>query len=222
MNPMGTARSNRSNAETAIPIGQRGGEVRRVAVLIEREIGYRHSVLRGIFDYAQHAGNWICQGSNCNDEAVDMLQRVRPRPHGVIAGLYDLPLALRMARFRSIPVIDVYDWFLLPNASLHRVTVDNFAVGVVAAKHFLSRGFRQVAFFGHSTHRFSLERRRGFESVMSEHGVSVTAAPRGCSDIDAWRRAQPVPRQPLAEWVRHLPKPTAVFCASDAWGMVLT
>ena len=193
---------------------------KRVLLLIERHVGYRLSVLRGIFQYARKSGHWIIQGSELRPETSEMLRRLRPQPDGIIGGFWHQDLARELSKL-DLPIVDIFDWQYDP--PLTRVMLDNFALGEMAANYFLSCGFREVAFLGHPTLRFSVERRRGFESAMAANNVIVRVAPPRCSEGDVWPTAHHTARRgPLMRWVRELPKPIAVFCASDGWATQIT
>jgi LacI family transcriptional regulator len=192
--------------------------MRRVLVMIEREVGYRLSVLRGIFRYAREGESWICQGCDANPRAVTAVRDWKP--DGVIVALYDRQLGKSLVRYKSLPVVDVFDWhrqFAYP-----RVTPDDRAVGAKAATYFIERRFTRLAFLGHPELRFSLERRDGFLETAAASGVPVIVAPATCGSGEIWATSRrTAPHQALLNWVSSLPKPVAVFCASDGWGAQL-
>lgn len=191
---------------------------RRVLLLIERQVGFRLSVLEGIFRYTRNLEHWICHGADLTEGAIDALRAVKP--DGIIAGLWDLPVARKLVKRHPL-VIDVFDWH--PTLEVPRVALDNLAIGRMAAGYFLDKGYRQLAFLGHQTHAFSVERRIGFEATAAEAGVPVHIAPESCSMGDVWvARGEPPNGAAVSRWVRSLPKPIAVFCASDGWGVRLT
>ncbi len=97
---------------------------------------------------------------------------------------------------------------LLP--TLHEVSVltDDYAVGQMAARHFLDRGFRHFGFCGHSESTppasFVVERGRGFTDTIEAAGFTVQSA----LHMDG-----------LTDLLRSLPLPAAVFTANDELGI---
>lgn len=112
----------------------------------------------------------------------------------------------------DVPMVDLSE--SRPDIPLARVTMDNAAIGKMAAQHFLDRGFRNFAF----VHRWELgvsrRRRDSFAAELSLHD-------RRC-EVLSWqhergRRADT--RQQRHRWLTQrlaeLPKPLAVFAPRD-------
>jgi LacI family transcriptional regulator len=190
---------------------------RRVLILIEREVGYRLSVLRGIFRYVRGAEHWLCQGSDASEHAMRIIRDWRP--DGVIGALWNRSFARRLLS-EKIPVVDIFDWH--QELQCLRVKVDDEAVGEKAAAYLMDRGFRQLGFFGHAGLKFSVDRRTGFVRRAEADGVQVITAPPASGEGEVWTlQRQGTARQALLEWIPKLPKPIAVFCANDGYGAQL-
>ena len=86
--------------------------------------------------------------------------------------------------------------------SVPTVTVDDVAVGRLAAENLLERGWEHLAFAGNPGLHFSRLREKGFAEVVRNGGGDV--------------RELPISQAPAAaRWLRETPEGTAVFCASD-------
>ena len=107
----------------------------------------------------------------------------------------------------GIPVVNVSSE--PPPPAVGWVHCDDFACGVMAARHFLERGYRHFAFLGMGEARFSAERKRGFvETLASEGLTNVRLLDDGiCGEGDVANR--------LAGGLHELPKPVAVFACND-------
>lgn len=117
----------------------------------------------------------------------------------------------QLRRFK-VPIIDLAE--SRPNIKLPRVTMDNVAIGKMAAEHFLESGYRHFAV----CHRWELgvSRRRcdSFKSVVNASGY-------GC-EVMSWQRErgdQVDTRQKRHRWLMKrlakLRKPVAVFAVRD-------
>lgn len=135
------------------------------------------------------------------------------RGDGVLAALEDSrPVAkfLDELRRRRVPVVDLADHCV--RSVKARVTVDNAAVGRLAAEHFASRGFVHAAWFSHDWSRVHQQRLASFSAGFGSpvaRWVWEEAAPRGRRNdmpaFSAW----------LVPLLRAAPKPLAVFCYND-------
>ena len=135
------------------------------------------------------------------------------RGDGVLAALEDSrPVAkfLNELRRRRVPVVDLADHCV--RSVKARVTVDNAAIGRLAAEHFLSRGYVHAAWFSHGWSRVHRQRLASFSEgfgVRVGRWVWEEAAPRGRRNdmpaFSAW----------LVPLLRAAPKPLAVFCYND-------
>lgn len=112
----------------------------------------------------------------------------------------------------GVPMVDLAE--SRPSIKIPRVTMDNKAIGRMAAEHFLAKGHRRFAF----VHRWELGvsrcRRRQFISVVRNAGfpchlLSWHRESRGRQDTPQQRHLW------LMEQLSALPKPLAVFASRD-------
>jgi len=131
---------------------------------------------------------------------------------GVIALLGARHNHWQQLRRLKVPVVDLAE--SRPNIKLPRVTMDNVAIGRMAAEHFLESGYRNFAV----CHRWDLgvsrRRRDAFKAA-------VVAAGHACT-VMSWHRErgqQVDTRQQRHRWLMRrmarLPKPIAVFAVRD-------
>lgn len=134
------------------------------------------------------------------------------RGNGVLTHLGARQNVWKTLRKFNVPIVDLTE--SRPNISLPRVTVDNAAIGRLAARHFADRGFRHFAF----VHRWDLgvSRRRCKAYVNELASLGLTC------DILCWQnevaRGKDT-RQRRHGWLKKcigkLPKPVAIFTTRD-------
>lgn len=183
---------------------------RQIALFLPATPGYMSDVLSGVLEYARSAGDWVievCHTLAIAEGAVDWW-----RPDGVLVNAADGDWASIIARL-GVPTVQVGGTRL---DGVSRVVTDNRAIGRLAARHFIDRGFRTFAFLGYGDLPWSNERREAYSDALREAGH--------CCDHVAMQpgfiHANTV-HSTLAEWVRALPKPIAVFACHDRAAMLL-
>lgn len=90
-------------------------------------------------------------------------------------------------------------------------TTDNDGIAVLAVTHFLERGFQHFAYCGRREFVWSVDRGAAFERVLGRacaHFPQPSGVAAG-SDVETDR---------IAEWLRSLPRPLAVFTCFDQRG----
>lgn len=183
---------------------------RRVAVLMELDVGFSRAVLAGIQAYAIRQGDWIL---HCAAPDARILPSLRQwKPDGIIAQLAQAGLARSLSRWGR-PMVDVA--CMLPWLKYPVVDVDHRAVGRLAAEHFLDRGFVQFGFFGNGQAVYCREREAGFRQRLQQAGHSVSAChitylPRLPLSA-SWTKVD----QRARRWLRQLARPVAILASND-------
>ena len=212
-----------------------------VALVLPTEFAYARGVLRGILA-ATRQRNRYADGAGSGD--LPWLFRVYRgvyghsskflsrwfrdwNPDGIICQIYDDRLA-RVYRQTGKPVVELFESRV--RSEFARILPDDVATGVMAARHFIERGFRNFAFFGAPAMLWSREREAGFRAEIERTFQSRRRknAPERCgadftfssysgggavSDRSQRRRSAA-----MGAWLAALPKPLAVFVANDLWG----
>ena len=184
--------------------------VRRIALLMSLDLSFCRDVLAGIQAFATQKGHWIFHHAPPDPAVLRPLRQWNP--HGIIAHVM-LPEFARRAVRLGKPLVDTA--YTLSNLNVPTVDVDHFAVGRLAAEHFLQRGFVHFGFFGSGRAPYSREREIGFRQrlVEASHVVSTCHAeyfprlPLGAS----WTKMD----QRVRRWLEQLPKPVAIFTIND-------
>lgn len=194
--------------------GPRGGSsqtARRVALLVESSTSWGTGVIRGVAEYAAAAGPWLFYLEPFGRNQMLRLPQGW-KGDGVIARVNNAELADEIEA-AGLACVDI-SWFALSEGRFPRVTVDEHAVGVLAASHLIERGFRELAYMpplGRAHYANDLGR-----------AVQETADRAGCRCHWFWRpedesvsRPRDVEIEALESWLRGLPKPVGVVAFGD-------
>jgi LacI family transcriptional regulator len=183
----------------------------RVLLMMSTEEGYARQLFKGVIAYARPATSWELHRIRQWPQALPVIRKWRP--HGII-GHFDNERVYHTVCALGIPLVEVLRH--PTDEKVPHVVVDDVAVGRVAAVHFLQRGFRHFGFVGYNSLEFSYHRRIGFERALHERGHSCVVYLHRCPerelDLDGSWLSQ---EARLANWMRHLPRPAALFVADD-------
>jgi LacI family transcriptional regulator len=184
----------------------------RVLLLLDTSISPGREALRGIARYLREHDNWSCYVAPGTAEALPPGVE-RWRGSGAIATVKSAAVAEELSRL-GVPTVNIYNG--LSELAMPSVQADDEAVGRIAAQHFLDRGFENFAYLGFPDHRFSVQRRAGYERRLSQEG-------HACHSY--WPDVRPVNwqthRAAVEHWIRSLPKPAAVLACHDVQGRTL-
>lgn len=181
-------------------------EPERLALFLNTREHWGRTVARGAVRAARLAGDWmpfLALGEATLETKLNAPRAGVPWA-GLIGQFYPVhhPL-LKGLRAAGIPVVNVSS--NPPPSGIAWIHCDDFACGAMGARHFLERGYRHFAFLGMEGASFSDERKRGFSETLAGEGHSkVFFADETGGEVKR-----------LAEDLRKLPTPCAVFAAND-------
>jgi len=124
----------------------------------------------------------------------------------VVSPLDENPYLLELKR-KKIPFVVIDNQ--IDHSNAFSVNVDNYAGGYEAARHLIGLGHTRISYVGGSErYNSARERRRGFESAMSEAGLVPLMVTNAKFNI---RSGFDTAKQ----WIRSGAVPTAVFAGED-------
>lgn len=167
------------------------------------DVGSRRRILEGIARYAQATDTWDIL---CATQAVTHAE-MRPlllQADGVLASRISMDETGVMQSL-SCPWVAVGED--IPGS--YRVTLDEAAIGGMAAGHFRSLGLRHTAYCGWANVAFAEARREGLRTAAESAGLSFHAYGR---TIYAQMDSDPHELMPFQQWLRGLPKPVGLLC----------
>ncbi len=179
--------------------------------MIETSNSYARGLLSGVKDFIRAHGPW-------NVHLSEHGRGDRPPKwiadwdgDGIVARIENKQIARALSDL-NVPVVDLSSHRLLPGVPV--VTTDNALISRLAFQHFVERGFRHFAFCGDGRFAWSIARGGHFDEYVREAGLTCEhyATPAG-HDADSDPETDAI-----ADWLRNLPSPVAIFACYDARG----
>ena len=183
----------------------------QVALIIESSVSYGRSILQGIARYISSHHQWSVYFEQHELGTPPPAWLASSHWDGILCRPTDTALAQRLKRMK-VPVVDLND--LHENLKLPWVGSNHVAIGRLGARHFLERGFRQLAFCGFTNELWARQRRNGFREIIEKENlhVPIYESPWRGSNVSRWD----LEIEHLGEWLKDLPKPVGVMACNDA------
>lgn len=189
--------------------------VKQILFLGSLAIGYNRQIVRALGEHAEKRGDLRIIFPTEFD-LLKPAEFAEINVHGFILGSSPSGARRLPSTVWKLPCIDVSAES--PPGRTPRVASDDFMVGESAAEYLLSKGFRNLAFYGMEGRHWSECRWRGFERAARSHDARPMRYVRG-TDC----KSPGVGLFPLSagRWVKMLPVPCAVFAGDDLLGAEL-
>jgi len=169
---------------------------------------YGRQVLLGLSRYGPRQAQWDIFVATAF-LGPDRLQGER-RTSGVIAAIITSRLKQELLK-AGVPVVNVSAKHQI--GQIPTVVSDDRMAGRMAAEHFLARGFRNLAYCGHSGFSFSRLRGDGFAEAAQQAGAACHHYERPYGRIGKrWARWC----EHMGAWLRSLMKPVGLMAFTDA------
>jgi len=191
-------------------------QVPRILLLIETSRVYGRQLVEGIGRYAREHGPWSFFFEERGVEELSVQKLNQWRVDGVISRIRD-PIAARRLQSTGLPFVELHGD---PKTCKPHVTVDEEAVARMAAEHLLGLGLKHLGFFARRNEWWLQLRRKAFMEQLASRGYScdVYTAPV----FPARKAIDQLRQQPdLVKWLKSLPKPAGVLCATDLEALAL-
>ncbi len=180
----------------------------KILLLIDYSSDYDRRLLRGLVKYSQENGPWIF--SRLPFYFIEMhgiegvLQWARKwKPDAIIGKIESNTIDLQ--KELNVPVVLLnFHW---RSTRYSNLTGDYYNEGRIAAEFFKEKLFTEFAFFGFRDVVWSEERMEGFKREIIQNGGNFHCFMTPTINDEM--------RTELAQWLRQLPKPVALFCCDD-------
>jgi LacI family transcriptional regulator len=170
--------------------------------------GLRQRLALGVARYARVRREWSIYLVDDSD-LVSALENGEPVDGVLVLSTAMAPIEAAVRR--EIPAVNLAtssDWYPIPS-----VVEDNIAVGRMAARFFLDRGYKHFAYSGlERTTAYSRRRGEGFCRGVEQAGLG----PVHLREIPSITGVAGAAAE--AEWIRSLPKPLALLTCNDVRG----
>ena len=186
------------------------GKTRKIAVVVPW-YGYGRNILLGVSKFVYNHPYWTLHLVQSDSLVLEKDLR-QWNPDGIISGIVDTEIKFSKLQYER-PWVAI---LMQPDDSLTPfVTLDEDAIGRMAAGYFLERRFIHFAFLGNDIYEFSLQRAEAFRYAVEEAGFecSVHLYPTKVYNID--KKARVAIDCKKLKWLETLPKPVAVFACND-------
>ena len=182
----------------------------KIAVLIDVSRAFERDLLAGITNYNKlhdkfnfffYSPKYI--HSLHEDSVIDRI--IAWKPQGIFTreiGAINRLLELNIPTVIS-PITGLF-------ANRINLWGNGYEIGRMVADHFISKGFKNYAFFGFKDFQWSLERHKGFLECINKKGYAVSEFIYDNANL-LW---EDLPEK-LTEWVATLKRPCAIFSSTD-------
>ena len=184
----------------------------RIILMTDFSEAYARGLLLGIAQYAHEVGEaWsLCRlPLSIRDKygikaVVDYACRMQA--DAVIGQFYETD---DVSLFAEKGIFAIAQDFRKRFEEIPNIVGDHYLAGKMGAQYFISRGFRNYAFYGIKDVVFSEERYEGFRDTVEKAGYRCSALIMPQTDM--WN----YDLDTIAAWLRELPKPVAVMACDD-------
>lgn len=195
------------------PLRTQRRRVLRVAYLSRDVVGYSERVAIEIAHFAKQAENWRVCIAYLGEIGLEEI--AQGQADGVILGHWDDQQMLSELANVRIPVVATPHF--QQDSPFAQVIPDDYEVGAAAARFFLSRGFRNFAYYGmdgtNLVWPWEKLRRAGYIETLARHHLTPDIFDNTVADWWSFQNDQQ--QTALRNWIRKLPKPTALFACMD-------
>ncbi|WP_282055836.1 DNA-binding transcriptional regulator [Maribacter luteus] len=189
--------------------------MKRVFVQLESGRGYGRDILKGIYNYNNQHENWeiIFEPSyylktSKNNNIIKLISEIKP--DGCI--VENLENMKKLSELK-IPMIQT-SW--LNHTNNFPCLKGNYeADGKMAFHYFLSKGIKNLAFFGNNNVTWSDGRLESFTKHAKLKNIDVL------NYIPTKKKKANHDLKEITAWLKSLPKPVGVLCCNDDFGIIL-
>lgn len=193
--------------------------MKRILLLVDYSSDFSRNLLKGLIEYSKKYGPWLFYrlpsyyktlygkegiiewAKNWNADAI--IAQWDHEGTNLLRAL-DIPIILQNYKDRS------------PHFS--NLTGQYFETGVMAANFFITRQFKNFAFYGNKNAIWSHERAEGFRSLIEKKGGNYYYFESENTVEEQWDNSH----MQLDNWLSSLPKPIGLFACDDSYALQVT
>lgn len=188
--------------------------MRRLILLTDFTEAFAHNLLRGILEYSKGREPWVvCRMPPSYKQTYGIegvLKWAKQWEADAIIAQFDDEDNVEL--FRRHGIIALAQDYKSRFSTIPNITSRYLLTGRMAADFFLQKGFRNFAFYGYKDVVWSEERGMGFRDRLVECGFGDRFREYQKQSLDnLWYYES----EPLADWIRSLPHPTALMACDD-------
>lgn len=189
--------------------------MRKIILLIDCASEYDRRLLRGLVKYSKEHGSWLFYRMPSHlrenlDSGRAVIDWARKWKADAIVGRWRWEDP-EMLSSLNIPV--VLQNYSSRSRKFSNLTGDYIGTGVIAAKFFYDRRYKDFAYFGVKDVVWSEERLQGYSEEISRQGGRLHTL---------MVKETYGERERIMDWVKSLPKPVALFACDDEYALFLS
>jgi len=188
----------------------------KILLLTDFSSGYSRNLLKGIVRYAKKIGTWsflrmplYFRILNGEEGVINWAKKWKV--DAIIAQLDNVNI--EMLNSLGIPII--VQNYRDRNTHISNLTGDYIKTGAIAARFYISRGYKHFAFYGFKDTIWSRERLKGYKDELDKHNYKLHVFESGEENNDNWNYNPAI----LGDWLKSLPKPIALFACDDFYAL---
>jgi LacI family transcriptional regulator len=156
---------------------------------------------RGAHRLLQEQGRFDSLLMRADSDGLEQVLSAQDRSFAGVIGFLPTEKSERAVVSHGLPAVNVSARLPEQGRPIPRVIPDNYAVGQLAAEHFIHLGFKHLAYTGVSTW-YSRQRGGGFVERLRADGLTPVCAEK-------------LRGEEIARWLESLPRPLAVLAGTD-------
>lgn len=185
----------------------------RLIMMSDFSEAFPHNILKGIREYSKTVNPYVVYRMSTQMKqryglkaVLDFALRWKA---DAIVGQFDNDD--NVAVFAKNGILAIAQDYQRSFVEIPNLTGEYLRAGAMAAEYFLSKGFRNFAFFGYEEDvEWSMLRGKGFREKLEEFGFECHML-QTQSNHDLWE----ADTENTANWIRNLPKPCALMACDD-------
>jgi len=188
--------------------------MKNVLLNIETTNHFGRDIIQGVVAYAfQHRWNLIFEHYSLLDGS--QLRLANWKGDGIISRSGSIALAHQVAK-TGLPFVELVGQSEEAMADVH---VDEATQAEMVFDHFYGKGYRRFACFSYSDTWWTIYRKKRFAAYLASRGFPCEALAvrrQRNSIMPTWVESD---RMQIADWLKNLPKPIALFAVTDSHAM---
>jgi LacI family transcriptional regulator len=189
----------------------------RLILLTDFTESFSYYLLKGVLAYSRRHNPWVVCRMPPSYKLMNGIEGVvtwAKKWHAdAIIGRFDNTDDVDL--FRRNGIVAVAQDYRQRFANIPNITGNYLKTGRMGAEYFISKGFRNFAFYGYRGTVWSTERCNGFFETVREYGYGENFLVYQEDTLDnLWSNTV----SPLLAWLKSLPRPTALMAGDDNQG----
>ncbi|MGD8780353.1 MAG: DNA-binding transcriptional regulator [Ignavibacteria bacterium] len=184
--------------------------MRKIILLLETSRAFGRELIMGIVRYSKLNCSWFFY-----KEPIDLKSSIPNLKNWDTDGIImrDTMITNDLLKL-NVPTIFAPHFICYPK-NIPIIITDSYSIAKMASKHFIEKGFKNLAYCGYDGIVWSEERKFYFNRFNSECGLKThNYVPSKKIRLDDWEKEQ----QHVCRWIKELPKPVGIFTCNDDRG----